>query len=155
MVKIRKIFSVLFWTAVCFCLANFVCGWRAFAVMSSSMEPACPAGSLVISKPVPFRLLKKGDIVTFCKEGGVTVTHRIVQVDQNKRYIETKGDGNQIQDTGKTFETDIIGRIETVIPRAGYLSLAIKRGGPALLFILAVWSGFRFLLPVFEYDKPL
>ena len=46
-----------------------------------------------------------------------TVSYTHLQVDQNKRYIETKGDGNQIQDTGKTFETDIIGRIETVIPR--------------------------------------
>lgn len=53
-------------------------GFRAYNVLSGSMEPELSKGDMVIVKAVPAEELQTGDIVTYypTDEVGTTVTHR-------------------------------------------------------------------------------
>ena len=55
-------------------------GFRAYNVLSGSMEPELSKGDLVIVRAVPAEKLQPGDIVTYypTDEAGTTVTHRVI-----------------------------------------------------------------------------
>lgn len=71
-----------------------VFGYRLYVVQSSSMSPTLEVGSMFISKnPGDAENLKQGDIITF-ESGGLTITHRIIEVVQTDSGVayRTKGD---------------------------------------------------------------
>lgn len=84
-------------------------GIRSFVVLTGSMTPAIPVGSLVYT--VPAATYQTGDIISFTK-GDVTVTHRIVEVvegDGGMAY-RTQGDANNTPDTALVLGGDVIGK---------------------------------------------
>ena len=56
--------------------------YRTYTVLSGSMRPGMPVGSLVLASAVPTASLVPGDVLTFHppNRGDVLVTHRVVQV---------------------------------------------------------------------------
>jgi len=54
-----------------------VMGYEFMIVVSSSMEPTLPVGSLVLITPCEYEDLENGDIVTMDKNG-INLTHRVV-----------------------------------------------------------------------------
>lgn len=54
-----------------------VIGYKFMIVVSSSMEPTMPVGSLVLITPCDYEDLENGDIVTMDKNG-INLTHRVV-----------------------------------------------------------------------------
>ena len=55
-------------------------GYEQYVVVSGSMEPAIPVGSLVMAKPVKPAELQVGDVIVFYTERHIDtpVTHRVV-----------------------------------------------------------------------------
>jgi signal peptidase len=76
--------------------------YRVITVLSGSMSPKMPAGSLVISVPEPLSALRVGQVVTFEAPTAAhqVVTHRVIQITTTPAgpKIRTKGDANTSPD---------------------------------------------------------
>jgi signal peptidase I len=92
-------------------------GWRAYVVHTGSMTPNIPSGDLVIDRPAgPVHV---GEVITFAKTPGQTVTHRVAAI--TKDGIETKGDANPTRDFGYVTRSQLVGRVYAAIPYGGFL----------------------------------
>jgi signal peptidase I len=98
-------------------------GYNQYVVVSGSMEPAIPVGSLVMSKPVKAEELKKGDVIVFYTEqhSDTPVTHRVVENHKAEREVITKGDANSGNDMNPVLYENIEGKVSRHIPRIGFV----------------------------------
>ncbi len=106
----------------------------ALTVLSGSMRPALPVGSVVIERPVDTADLQVGDIATYQQAPGrgVYITHRIAAIDRtaNPVMFTFKGDANRVADALPVPATAIRGKVWFDVPYLGWL----RRGsGPANL----------------------
>ena len=115
-------------------------GYSLFRVVTGSMEPEIPVGSLILSKQTDIEQIQIGDIVNFrSKESGMlgmVITHRVIQRYEDRSgniLLETKGDANRYTDGLFVDEDNLIGK--TVIYTkegnlmAGILSLLTNKIG--------------------------
>ncbi|MDR1710520.1 MAG: signal peptidase I [Propionibacteriaceae bacterium] len=122
------------------CLLGFlVCvafGLRPAVVISGSMEPAYPVGSVTFAKTVPVSEIRVGDVVTLPRnDGNGLVTHRVIKIERGlrtDRALVLQGDANREPDL-LPYEVAQAGRVVAVIPLAGYLVQAVQAN-----FFLAV-----------------
>lgn len=121
-------------------LSNHIGGWRAFIVLSPSMEPAIPTGSLVITQLISPKSLKVGDVITFIRPDKTRefITHRIAQISQNGdvAIITTKGDNNKAPDNWILAGGGVVGKLQYSIPYLGYLLSLTKTKVGIVIFIL-------------------
>ena len=102
-------------------------GLKPFVVLSGSMEPEYPTGSLIYVKKVdPFQL-KERDVITFMLNENTVATHRVVGIvpdDEDPTVIRfrTKGDANDFEDGTLVHYKNVIGSPVFVIPLLGYFS---------------------------------
>ncbi len=98
-------------------------GWDVYVVLSGSMEPHIPTGSVIYTKDPDIEGLQKGDIITFKLAGGKVATHRIDSVEGSGQTLSfiTKGDANDAVDANPVLPGNIIGEYVAVIPYAGYI----------------------------------
>ena len=108
-------------------LIPFVLGYKPVVVLSGSMKPAYPIGSMIYYKVADFEDIKVGDAITFKLGGGALATHRVIQKDAENQVFTTKGDNNATADTNPVSYEAVVGRTGTmVIPYAGYIGNFIK-----------------------------
>lgn len=112
-------------------------------VVSGSMEPVIPTGSLVISKKVPADTALEGDIASLPREDGVLVTHRVIEnvpfkSDPGLREIRMKGDANADADQNPYIVSEALEPLVT-IPYAGYVTSFMNNN--RLLIIAAACFG--------------
>lgn len=118
-------------------------GCKSMAVISGSMEPEIPVGSIVIVKEVEPEELEPGDVISYTLTGSTMVTHRILAIDEEKQTVTTKGDANEAEDGNPVSYDRIVGREIFHVPYLGYLSMYIKTplgiaGGCVVLMILII-----------------
>lgn len=90
-------------------------------VLSDSMEPTIPRGSLAIA--LKTNDYTEGDIILFnvyCKP----VLHRIVGIEDV--YFRTKGDDNTCRDPWRVPTDAVRGKLITAIPLVGHVFWALK-----------------------------
>ena len=97
-------------------------GYESFSIVSGSMEPEIPVGSLVFAHPEDPALLTVGDVVVFTANGS-PVTHRICENHRDERELVTKGDANENEDPGKVPYSAVLGRMKLCIPHMGDVAL--------------------------------
>lgn len=98
-----------------------------YIILSSSMEPTIPTGSLVFVNTKD-KQAANGDIVTFSMTNGkdeITVTHRIVET-TDEGFI-TKGDNNEVNDLKLLTADRIVGTYAASVPYAGYIMSKITK----------------------------
>jgi len=106
---------------ICLVTPFFVGGFFS-VVMSGSMEPTIPVGSIVVVGKVNPEDVKVGDVIAF--EAGESATmHRVVEkvVEDGSFYFRTKGDANEDPDPWIVKPEDIRGALLLTIPYYGYL----------------------------------
>lgn len=116
-------------------------GWRAVPVLSGSMTPYAPQGSLVLTVPVAPSAVEVGDVVAFAPpapyaRGHHPVMHRVVALDQREgtTAMTTRGDANPQADPWTVdLEDADLGRAAFVVPGAGWLFMAGPGAALALL----------------------
>lgn len=122
------------------------CGLKAMAVVSGSMEPSIPVGSMVYVESVAAPRLQPGDVCTYRLQSETTlVTHRVVQVDTRHQTLLTRGDANTRPDPTVPFD-QVVGRVVFHLPGAGWWVLGLR--SPLGLFLLClgtVWAVRRIL----------
>ena len=96
-------------------------GYEVFNVVSGSMEPAIPVGSMVFVKGVDWQEIVPGDVIAFGSDGTV-VTHRVVESHMFEQEFITKGDANENEDMTAVAYTDLIGRVERHVPYLGEIT---------------------------------
>lgn len=121
-------------------LVPALAGARALTVLSASMDPALPAGSVAVVRPVAPASIRPGDIITFVDRdaaGQPTVTHRVVAVHDTPAgpAFTTRGDANGAADPGRTPAADVRGALWYHLPWVGTMRELLI--GPAAMFYLA------------------
>lgn len=105
-------------------------GATPYSVLTGSMRPDYPPGTLVVVRPVPADELQVGDVVTVQLTSGRSgfVTHRIVDVvtslDGTRRF-RTQGDANDVADAELRLPEQIRGRLWYAVPYLGRANTAI------------------------------
>ena len=127
-------------------------GLQVFTILSGSMEPKYPVGSLIYVKSVDPSQVKEGDVITFLLSDTVTATHRVVGiVDQGDGALRfrTKGDANDAEDGSLVHYKNVIGTPVFTIPKLGYVANYIQH--PPGLYV-AISAGAVLLLLTFLPD---
>ena len=115
--------------------APLIMGFRPVVVLTGSMQPTFPVGSIVYYHKCAFEDLQEGDPITFKAEDAL-VTHRITTVNGISRTVVTKGDNNPTEDPAPVEENQIVGKTtKFAIPFAGYFVTYGKK--PVAIAVMA------------------
>lgn len=118
-------------------------GYMTFAVLSGSMEPELPVGSMVLVRQVEPADIAVGDNATFCRSDGAVVTHQVYEVDPVAQMISTQGianknaDGSIMHDAEQIPFSHVIGTVSFCVPYLGFVN-AYCTTMPGLLVVVAV-----------------
>lgn len=95
-----------------------IAGYSLFRVVTGSMEPTIPVGSLLLSQSVEMGQVKIDDIICFRAQAdpilGRMMTHRVVDIHtatDGSLFFETKGDANLSSDGYFVTQTDFVGKV--------------------------------------------
>jgi signal peptidase len=105
-----------------------------FSVLTGSMAPTMPAGSLVVSRPTPPEQVEIGDVVTFQLRSGEpdVVTHRVIgtgwAADGDLVFV-TRGDANDLADE-PVRAVQIRGVVAYHVPYLGYVNTWVGLNRP-------------------------
>lgn len=121
---LRAAGTVLLIALVAFCLPLTVprlFGCHIYAVVSGSMEPAIPTGSLVyIGESAP-EDVEEGAVIAFygVRDQASIITHRVTENRRLMGEFITKGDANRTEDPNPVPYDQYIGKVVRCIPGAG------------------------------------
>ncbi len=101
-------------------------GYQNFAVISGSMEPNMPVGSIVYAHPEDFENIKVNDVISYRVNEETMVTHRVVEVNEEDKSFITKGDANDVNDANPISYDNVVGVVKMCIPLLGYITMYIK-----------------------------
>lgn len=99
--------------AILFIAAPMAAGFKTVVVLTGSMAPAYPAGSVIYYKAASFESIKPNDVVSFgiSDDNRSVVTHRVVAKDETHKTLTTKGDANDSADPRNIGFSDVKGKV--------------------------------------------
>jgi signal peptidase len=123
-------------------------GYERYVIVSGSMEPTIPVGSVIYDEVVPVDEIKVHDVITFVPppEYGIDdpVTHRVVRISTagkntshpGARVFETQGDANEDPDAWQmVLDGPDQARYTRHLPYVGYIYMALQVRWVQLLVI--------------------
>ena len=115
--------TLLIIAAIVLCLMLAVprlLGIQSYTVLTGSMEPSIPVGSLIYAKYTEPQTLAEGDVIVFNdSNASIPVTHRVVENNTQEGQIITKGDANAQEDFAPISYYDVLGKVLLHIPVLG------------------------------------
>lgn len=103
---------------------------KPFLVPSGSMVPVISPGDVVLIAPVNADAIKVGEIIEYrsVKEN-INIVHRVIEITGNAPdlFFITKGDANNSPDPDPVSTQAVMGREIIVVPKIGWLSIAVKK----------------------------
>lgn len=128
--KIGTIFSVL--GTVLLVLVILLCipatvpklmGYKVYTVITGSMEPAIPTGSLVLIHEKAPETIETGEVIAFYSniDTGSIITHRVVTNKTVSGEFITKGDANAAEDMLPVAYDNVIGVVKLSVPYLGQI----------------------------------
>lgn len=130
-------------------------GVQVYSVISGSMEPEYPVGSLIYVKEVEPTEIDVGDVITYVLPSETPSTHRVVRIDQENQLFYTKGDANKTEDGAPVHFKNLIGTPVFKIPYLGYVAYYIQHP-PGMYIAIAIGAVLLilvFLPDLFKKDK--
>ncbi|MEJ6490019.1 signal peptidase I [Leucobacter sp. USCH14] len=110
-------------------IVTLASGLRPLVVISGSMEPGIPTGSLILSRTVPAADLAVGDVVTVPRpDGRGPVTHRIVAIEaegDGSFALELQGDANASKDP-QPYRVAEAGLLQFTLPHVGVFVQVVR-----------------------------
>ncbi|MBV0895373.1 signal peptidase I [Microbacterium sp. NC79] len=135
----------------------------ALTVVTSSMEPALPPGTLVVVTPTAAEDIQPGDVLTYQLRSGepTLVTHRVTQqllTADGERLFITQGDANPHADPDPVREVQVRGTVWYAIPYLGWVSQIVTSDVraiviPALACVLAIYAAWMFVSGLRERSR--
>ena len=126
-----------------------VAGGTALTVLTSSMEPKYPAGTLIVTKPTPVDEIRVGDVLTYQIRSGspAVISHRVItrsiSTDGTTSFI-TQGDNNSDPDSEPVRAVQAKGTLWYAIPLLGWVNNAISGESRGILVPLVAGSLFAY-----------
>ncbi|TFB47233.1 signal peptidase I [Cryobacterium tagatosivorans] len=127
-------------------------GGQPLTVLTSSMEPRLPPGTLIVVRPVDPSDLRIGDVVTYQIRSGQpgVITHRVIAIasaSTGGRTFTLKGDNNSDPDAEQVREEQVRGRLWYSVPLIGYLNNVIGGANrawvvPGAAVLLLAYAGY-------------
>lgn len=117
-------------------------GLTPYAVLSGSMEPELPVGSLVYVRAVDPSEVVVGDTITFKLESGTLVTHEVYEIDAAAREFKTHGianvdsEGNISPDAAPVPWSSLVGSVVACVPLLGYVNVFVTQP-PGVFMVIA------------------
>lgn len=98
--------------------------YQVYTVVSGSMEPAIPTGSLVYVKSVEPETVQAEDVIAFygSRDTDAVITHRVVENRVDTGEFITKGDANRTEDMNPVEYDHFIGRVELTVSKLGAIA---------------------------------
>lgn len=109
--------------------------YHIYSVVSGSMEPEIPVGSLLYIREEAAEEMVKGDVIAFygALDSASIITHRVVENRVLMGELITKGDANAAEDLRPIPYENVIGKVVRTIPGAGRAAeLLTSREGKVL-----------------------
>ncbi len=130
-------------------------GIKTYSVISGSMEPEYPVGSLIYVKEAAPEEIQVGDVITFVLPNETPATHRVIGLDPDNQQFLTQGDANDTPDAPVHFR-NLIGKPIFTIPLLGYAAYFIQHPpGMYIAIILGVMLLAAIFLPdLFKKEEP-
>lgn len=96
-------------------------GFQTYAIVSGSMEPEIPVGSIVYAKAAEPEAVTPGDVIVFYggHDSAAVVTHRVVENRKDEKEFVTKGDANADNDVTSIAYNYLIGKVVFHLPVIG------------------------------------
>ena len=93
-------------------------GVQIYEVVSGSMEPAIPVGSVVYVKETKAAEAEEGDVIAFYSAAGsgAVIIHRVVQNQVVSGELITKGDANEKEDLNPVSYDYYLGKVVFTLP---------------------------------------
>ena len=101
-------------------------------ILTTSMEPTLPPGTLVVVKPEAARNIHVGDVMTYQIRPGdpAVISHRVVAISHSTNgdfTFTTKGDNNAVADP-PVVPAQVRGVVWYSVPLLGYVNSALDQG---------------------------
>ncbi|QDP98470.1 signal peptidase I [Microlunatus elymi] len=163
---------ILLWMIILGCLAILLltvliprlAGATPYTIMTGSMRPALPPGTLVVVRPVPVERIGVGSVITYQLKSGqpTVVTHRVISQGTNGKgelRFRTQGDANDVADQAWVRSVQIRGEVWYALPFLGYpAQLITGRQHQLLVYLLSVvllgYAVFMFASAVRDRRRP-
>ncbi|MBH0082505.1 signal peptidase I [Salinibacterium sp. SWN167] len=127
-------------------------GAQPLTVLTSSMEPSLPPGTLIVVKPIDTNEIIVGDVITYQIESGKAgvITHRVTGITNSSdgtRTFTLKGDNNDVADELQVLPVQVQGKLWYSVPWIGYVSNFVNGSAttwlvPVIAIALFVYAGF-------------
>lgn len=146
MKKIRYFGKILYWIVLFVLIAGagFIAipmlhtdyNYKIMTVLSGSMEPSIPTGSLVVVRPE--KTYQKGEVISFKNPLDLKsiVTHRIYKLSLLEGSYVTKGDANKVPDLSEVRKGNILGKVTYSVPYVGYFAEFTKTKNGLVLIVM-------------------
>jgi signal peptidase I len=95
-----------------------IAGYEIYNVVSGSMEPEMPVGSVLYVKPTGLESVAEGEGIAY-QDVDAVIAHRVVYNRPALGEFVTKGDANNMEDRKPVPYDAVIGRVEQHIPVFG------------------------------------
>ncbi|WP_010203888.1 signal peptidase I [Salinibacterium sp. PAMC 21357] len=132
-----------------------IAGAMPLTVLTSSMEPGLPPGTLIVVKPIETNDIARGDVITYQIESGKpgVITHRVTAItisSDGTRTFTLKGDNNDVADDLQVLPVQVQGKLWYSVPWIGYVSNFVNGDSkswlvPVLAIGLFIYAGFMIM----------
>lgn len=117
--------------------------YQTMTVLTGSMRPTLPVGSMVVTVPVSARSIEVGDVITYRipVEDRRVVTHRVVEIVRggDQPVVRTQGDANKDPDTWVAeLKGGTVWKVRAGVPKVGYALEWLREPQNRKLLVLGV-----------------
>ncbi|PVY30494.1 signal peptidase I [Williamsia muralis] len=121
-----------------------IAGAQPYTVLTSSMKPGYPPGTLIVVQKVDTTELAIGDVVTYQMESDKSdvITHRVVGFtfdQQGNQLLTTQGDAVAVPDANPVVSEQVRGKLWYAIPYLGYVNNWVS-GSTRLILVYVLAS---------------
>lgn len=140
--------------AIVVVVVPLVTGAKPYTILTGSMVPQYPPGTLVVVKPADVAEINLGDVITYQLESGKAdvVTHRVVAVgaaaDGSPLFI-TRGDANDADDPEPVRPVQVVGKLWYSVPYIGWINNVVTGQARAWAIPVAVAGLFVYGIVLF------
>jgi signal peptidase len=98
-----------------------------YTILTGSMVPEFPPGTIVVDRPEPFGSIRVGDVLTYQIASGnpAVATHRVIAINvesDGSQSLTMKGDANPSPDLKHVISKQVRGVVWYSVPFAGYVA---------------------------------
>lgn len=143
-VSVALLGATLLLAAVCLVLPKAL-GAVPLTILSGSMAPAMPPGTLAVVRPLDATRARVGDVLTYqpVPDDPTLVTHRVVAVSRNADGVvrlTMQGDANRDVDPDPVGAPQVRGSVVYAVPYVGWVTTWLNVGAGATLTPWAAYA---------------